>query len=95
MAEAHYYVQYLIYCIALHRYLCKRIVHYSWDKHSDGVYYLFIRGLQMTDDALSEMPEKTQGNHETNENEQADPLPLGVFFHKPSSTFIHALDEIF
>lgn len=95
MAEAHYYVQYLIYCIALHRYLCKRIVHYSWDKHSDGVYYLFIRGLQITDDALSEMPEKTQGNHETNKNEQADALPLGVFFHKPSSAFIHALDEIF
>ncbi|HHC74376.1 MAG TPA: hypothetical protein ENK78_04835, partial [Thiothrix sp.] len=79
MAEAHYYVQYLIYCIALHRYLRHRITNYTWDKHSDGVYYLFIRGLQMNQ------------NQAIKNNDS----PLGVFFHQPSAAFIQALDEIF
>ncbi len=45
MADSHYYLQYLLYSIALHRYLQKRIEGYSWQTHIGGVYYLFIRGM--------------------------------------------------
>ncbi len=45
MADSHYYLQYLLYSVALHRYLKKRVVGYSWDTHIGGAYYLFIRGM--------------------------------------------------
>lgn len=45
MADAHYYLQYLIYCVALHRYLKQRLVDYTWDTHFGGVFYLFLRGM--------------------------------------------------
>ncbi len=45
MADAHYYLQYLLYSVALHRYLKKRLTDYRWEKDMGGVYYLFIRGM--------------------------------------------------
>jgi exodeoxyribonuclease V beta subunit len=45
MADAHYYLQYLIYCVALHRYLQQRLAHYTWKKDFGGVFYLFLRGM--------------------------------------------------
>jgi len=45
MADSHYYLQYLLYSVALHRYLAKRLADYSWESHVGGVYYLFIRGM--------------------------------------------------
>ncbi len=45
MADSHYYLQYLLYSVALHRYLKKRVADYSWDTHIGGAYYLFIRGM--------------------------------------------------
>ena len=45
MADSHYYLQYLLYSVALHRYLKKRVAGYSWDTHIGGAYYLFIRGM--------------------------------------------------
>ncbi len=45
MADAHYYLQYLIYCVALHRYLKLRLDNYQWDTHIGGVLYLFLRGM--------------------------------------------------
>ena len=47
MAESHYYLQYLIYCVALHRYLQQRLPDsYQWETHFGGAYYLFIRGMR-------------------------------------------------
>lgn len=46
MAEHHYYLQYLIYCLALHRYLRQRIADYAWETHAGGAMYLFLRGMQ-------------------------------------------------
>jgi exodeoxyribonuclease V beta subunit len=46
MASHHYYLQYLIYCIALHRHLKKAVKDYHWDTHVDGVFYLFLRGME-------------------------------------------------
>lgn len=45
MADAHYYLQYLIYCVALHRYLKQRLAAYSWEQHFGGAFYLFLRGM--------------------------------------------------
>lgn len=45
IANAHYYLQYLIYIVALHRYLKIRLKDYQYERHIAGVYYLFIRGM--------------------------------------------------
>lgn len=45
MAVHRYDVQYLIYTIALHRYLQRRLPNYSYENHFGGVYYLFLRGM--------------------------------------------------
>jgi exodeoxyribonuclease V beta subunit len=46
MAHDHYYLQYLIYTVALHRYLGQRLPDYRYDSHFGGVYYLFLRGIK-------------------------------------------------
>jgi exodeoxyribonuclease V beta subunit len=45
MSEHHYFLQYYIYTIALHRYLELRLKNYDYDTHFGGVFYLFIRGM--------------------------------------------------
>ena len=45
MAEHHYYLQYLLYVVAVHRYLGQRLPGYDYDTHFGGVYYLFVRGM--------------------------------------------------
>lgn len=40
-----YHLQYLLYSVALHRYLQLRLPAYSYAEHFGGVYYLFIRGV--------------------------------------------------
>lgn len=45
MAQEGYTLQYLIYTVALHRYLKRRIRDYDYRKHFGGVYYLFLRGM--------------------------------------------------
>lgn len=46
MAEQGYFLQYLIYAVALHRYLCHRLPDYDYERHFGGVYYLFLRGMR-------------------------------------------------
>ncbi|HYE36062.1 exodeoxyribonuclease V subunit beta [Methylocaldum sp.] len=45
MAREHYYLQYLIYTVALHRYLKQRLPSYDYETHFGGAYYLFLRGI--------------------------------------------------
>jgi len=45
MEEHRYDLQYLIYTLALHRYLGRRIRDYDYDRYFGGVYYLFLRGM--------------------------------------------------
>jgi exodeoxyribonuclease V beta subunit len=45
MTEHHYFLQYHIYVVALHRYLSLRLPDYDYDTHFGAVYYLFIRGM--------------------------------------------------
>lgn len=46
MAREAYYLQYLVYCVALHRYLGTRLAGYRYDSHFGGVHYLFLRGMR-------------------------------------------------
>ena len=44
--QQHLYdLQYLIYCLALHRYLANTIENYNPEIHFGGVYYLYLRGM--------------------------------------------------
>lgn len=45
MAREAYYLQYLVYCVALHRYLGMRLGRYDYEEHFGGVRYLFLRGM--------------------------------------------------
>jgi exodeoxyribonuclease V beta subunit len=46
MGREAYYLQYLIYCVALHRYLGNRVSGYRYDTHFGGVRYLYVRGMR-------------------------------------------------
>lgn len=46
MIKHSYPLQYLIYSLALHRYLRLRLPDYDPEQHFGGAYYLFIRGMQ-------------------------------------------------
>lgn len=46
MMEHHYFLQYHIYVVALHKYLTLRQKNYDYNTHFGGVFYLFIRGMQ-------------------------------------------------
>lgn len=45
MSEHHYFLQYHLYTVALHRHLALRVPDYNYELHFGGVYYLFLRGM--------------------------------------------------
>jgi exodeoxyribonuclease V beta subunit len=45
MAHHNYHLQYVLYSLALHRYLRIRISNYEYESHFGGAYYLFFRGM--------------------------------------------------
>ncbi len=45
MGHHNYHLQYVLYSLALHRYLRSRISDYSYESHFGGAYYLFFRGM--------------------------------------------------
>ncbi len=44
--QHRYDLQYLIYTLALHRFLGRRLPSYDYERHFGGVYYLFLRGMR-------------------------------------------------
>ncbi|HVZ46876.1 MAG TPA: exodeoxyribonuclease V subunit beta [Ramlibacter sp.] len=46
MDEGGYHLQYLLYTVAVHRWLARRLARYDYDSHFGGVYYLFVRGVR-------------------------------------------------
>ena len=40
-----YSLQYLLYLVALHRYLGHRVPDYDYERHIGGAFYLFVRGM--------------------------------------------------
>lgn len=49
MSKSVYVLQYLIYTVALNRYLKKRIKNYCYEKNFGGIHYVFLRGLRACD----------------------------------------------
>lgn len=49
MAAHAYYLQYLIYTVAVHQYLRGSLAGYAYNKHFGGVFYLFLRGTSHPD----------------------------------------------
>ena len=47
MSAEYYVLQYLIYTVALDRYLSLRVPDYSYERHFGGVFYLFVRGIDV------------------------------------------------
>ncbi len=47
----NYYVQYMLYSVAVHRYLQSRLTGYDYDRDFGGVVYLFVRGMLGADTA--------------------------------------------
>ncbi|EFA28577.1 Exodeoxyribonuclease V beta chain [Haemophilus influenzae HK1212] len=45
MLHSHYDWQYLIYTLALNRYLQSVVPHYDYARDFGGVFYLFLRGM--------------------------------------------------
>ncbi len=59
VSDHNYDLQYLIYCLALHRFLQKKIPGYEYGSGFRGLRYLFLRGMRGTDDAtgvFSDLP---------------------------------------
>ena len=50
MSESNYHLQYLIYSIAVKKYLSARIPDFNYNKHFGGVIYLFLRGVRKNSD---------------------------------------------
>ncbi|MBT8137659.1 MAG: exodeoxyribonuclease V subunit beta [Gammaproteobacteria bacterium] len=46
IARHDYYLQYLIYSVALNRHLRRCVANYDYRQHFGGVYYLFLRGMR-------------------------------------------------
>jgi exodeoxyribonuclease V beta subunit len=45
MSHSHYVLQYHLYTLAVHRYLCSRLADYDYARDFGGVLYLFLRGM--------------------------------------------------
>ena len=104
MADSHYYLQYLLYSVALHRYLKKRVAGYSWDSHIGGAYYLFIRGMSASSKTSSSPNNGDIIELSVSDGETASSLKTrgvhstgsaGLYFNKPSVELITALDSLF
>ena len=48
MTGSNYHLQYLIYTVAMKRYLAQKIINFDYDKHFGGVIYVFLRGVRWT-----------------------------------------------
>jgi len=45
IARENYWLQYLIYTLAVHRLLRRRVPGYDYERHFGGVFYVFVRGV--------------------------------------------------
>jgi len=50
IAQHRYDLQFLIYALAMHRYLQSNLPDYDYENHFGGVYYLFLRGMNAASD---------------------------------------------
>lgn len=60
ISEHRYDLQYLLYTVALHRYLKQRLANYSYESHFGGAYYLFLRGMDGSSESLGVFYDKPE-----------------------------------
>jgi len=46
MDENNYHLQYLLYAVALKKYISARMPSFDYEQHFGGVIYLFLRGIR-------------------------------------------------
>jgi len=80
----HYDLQYLIYSLALHRYLQQRLPNYDATTHFGGVYYLYLRGMSTDNDATN-----------TIKNNQLNTNSTGVYYQAINAQLLQQLDQLF
>lgn len=103
MSEHRYDLQYLIYSLALHRYLGSRVKNYQYERDFGGVYYLFLRGLSPQMPLVSEaepidpdeLTEGAKASMPLAQSLQPEMDACGVFYTKPAAALIEQLDKVF
>lgn len=86
--QDHYYdLQYLIYSVALHRYLTLHLPDYQPTRDFGGVYYFYLRGMQqgLEQEACSNAKQGQENNSQT----------TGVFYQHISADELTQLDNLF
>jgi exodeoxyribonuclease V beta subunit len=81
MAKSHYYLQALMYQLALHRHLQCVLPHYCPEQHLGDCWYLFVRGI---DGSGPEAPDSNTSDSNTKH---------GVYRWKPALALILAMDS--
>ncbi|MBL8398645.1 MAG: exodeoxyribonuclease V subunit beta [Candidatus Accumulibacter sp.] len=79
MNQHGYHLQYLLYGIALQRYLRRRLADYDHERHFGGVLYLFVRGVR---------PGWLESGWPDG------PRPCGVYYHRPGGETLDSLDAL-
>lgn len=86
MAEHRYDVQYLLYSVALHRFLGHRLgTAYDYEKDFGGVFYLFLRGMAI--ESVSAEGEQVSGS-------SVDSELSGIYYTRPDKALIDELDAL-
>jgi exodeoxyribonuclease V beta subunit len=91
--QNHYDLQYLIYALALHKYLQQTLIDYDVEKHLGGVYYLYLRGMNNK----MIIHDNNQPNNQPNnqENNQPNNQQSGVYYRHITASEIEQLVSIF
>ena len=84
MQGNYYDLQYLIYSLALHRYLAAQMPNYQVEQHFGGVYYLYLRGMNNNKANVDLTAEQTDNS--TNQ---------GVYFQTIPTQLLQQLDALF
>jgi exodeoxyribonuclease V beta subunit len=63
IAVHDYDLQWLVYTLALHRWLRRQLPGYDYDRHVGDAYYLFVRGMHGRAPGMAESPEGRGGIH--------------------------------
>ena len=93
MQHHRYDLQYLIYSVALRRYLKARLPGFDSSRDFGGVYYLFVRG--MPGSALRDLPGATLHDQPGASEKPAETTPCtGVYVARPPEDLLQALDQL-
>jgi len=96
--EKNYYdLQYLIYSLALHRYLKQTLVNYDVNTHFGGVYYFYLRGMTTETEHLylAGSRDSSEDLNEGTNKELSKGMSTGVYYRKILADEINKLDQLF